>query len=202
MFGIEIIGAITGLLGGISTGITNYKIKKLELSHKEKMAELDIKSVEVEAKCAIQRAEVTYRALEDMKDSEAYAVSQKLANQPLYDKELLFNLFKVRGALRPFALILGFIVVCLYAFVDLFRAIIRPALTLYQGAITTWLVYIAWKLMQSVQGFTPDMATTLFVRVADAVIFLTVSIFTWWFGDRATMKFLQKHTKFLGASNE
>jgi hypothetical protein len=89
--------------------------------------------------------------------------------------------------------IIGGMIAAAFAFVDWMNTAMRPALTAYLMGGSTYITYMAWKIMQT-NGLdiTADQAVALFGQVTSTMIYLTVSAVTWWFGDRTMSKFLQQ----------
>jgi hypothetical protein len=83
-----------------------------------------------------------------------------------------------------------------FAFVDWLNAMMRPALTIYLLGTSSYITYLAWKIMQT-HGLTitADQAVSIFEQVTSTMIYLTVSAVTWWLGDRSVSKFLQQREK-------
>lgn len=68
-------------------------------------------------------------------------------------------------------------------FVDGIRGLMRPALTLYFAVLMS---IIAMQLMQVNETIWQDkaLAQAMYVDVINAIIFLTTTAVTWWFGSR------------------
>ena len=59
-------------------------------------------------------------------------------------------------------------------------------------AIASVLTYLAWNMLKKFGlDMTVEQALSLYTQGADAIIYLAISAFTWWFGDRMTNKYLQ-----------
>ena len=73
------------------------------------------------------------------------------------------------------------------------KAAMRPGLTAYRVASTSWITFISMDVLQK-NGhlLTADQAGAIFDQVTSIVIYLTVSCVTWWFGDRRVAKFLMR----------
>ena len=88
MIGLDVIfGGITGLLGNVITGITNYKTKKLEVLHEEKMVALESEAMRLEAEMNIAVTKAEIEGEIELADSAAYIESIKAGQTSLFGKE-------------------------------------------------------------------------------------------------------------------
>jgi hypothetical protein len=194
MIGLDVIfGGVTGLIGSVVTGITNYKTKKLELTHEEKMVELETKAMikEAEMNIAVTKAEIEGEV--ELADSAAYIESLKAGQKSLFGQEWIDKLFAVEGKfLGPLAKFVGVGVAGAFGFIDWLRGFMRPALTAYMVGMSTVITLMAWKIINEygLQAITADQAVQIFREVISIIIYLAVSCVTWWFGDRSMAKFL------------
>lgn len=198
-----ILGGVTGLIGNIVTGVVNYKTRKLEVEHEQKMVELETKAMLAEAEANIKVTKAQVEGAVELADSAAYMESIKQGNKPLFSERWVDNLFKVEGWARFIAVPAAILVALLFGFVDWLRGLMRPALTMYLTGMTTYITLLAWKIMQEhgIMTLGSEGATEIFNHVISIVIYLTVSCVTWWFGDRRIAKFLtQMHNKNNGQS--
>jgi hypothetical protein len=196
MIGLDIIfGGLTGLIGNVITGITNYKTKKLEAQHEEKMVELETSAMIEEAKMTIAVTKAEIEGEVELADAAAYMESLKSGQTSLFGKEWIDKLFNVQGKwLGPLAKFVGIGVAGAFGFVDWFRGFMRPALTAYLVGVTTVITYMAWKIIQDFggQAITNEQAVQIFREVTSVIIYLCVSCVTWWFGDRTMSKYIMK----------
>ena len=84
-----------------------------------------------------------------------------------------------------------------FALVDWLNGMMRPTLTLYLVAGSSYITYLAWQIMQTagLATLTAAQAMDIFQQVTSTMIYLAVSAVTWWFGDRTMSKFLQDKDK-------
>jgi hypothetical protein len=67
----------------------------------------------------------------------------------------------------------------------------RPGLTLYLVALTSWITWFAKELVSSKQELmSVDVAMDLLLQVVNIIIYLTVTVVAWWFADRRVAKYL------------
>lgn len=182
-----ILGVATGFLGNIITGFTNLKTQRLKNQHELQMREYDIKEREQEAKLQIAVETARSEAEIEKAEAAAYVESMRNANADTLTAEKL-QILTSAAAGKP-----GKLIAFLMGMVDTFRASIRPGLTVYLVGLTTVLTFKAIEILQAKeQLLSPEQARSLFSEVSDVVIYLTVSVVTWWFGDRRTAKFLYR----------
>ncbi len=193
-----ILGVATGLIGNIVTSVSNYKTTKLKNEHEVDMMGLEMQKMEVEKDIMLAEAEANMKITEvetqasiELADSDIYKEVVKESNKKLLDNNVISKLFESKWTM-PFGVIISF----LFGLVDFIRTAIRPALTFYLVGLTSWLTYTAYTIIIQNERIIPTLeAIGIFTRVTDIIIYLTVSCVTWWFGDRATAKFLMKLNK-------
>ena len=190
----SIFGALTGLVGGAITAITNYRMQKLKNEDAKDRRRHEIERLNAETEAMIREAEAKIKIVQtqvegavDLAETQAYVASQAPA-QPLFRESYMRRLEK----LRLTAWLVGPLAV-LFALTDALKALMRPCITIYHVAVTTWITLMAWRIMQAHgQGITPDKAVAIFDQVTTTVIYLTVTCVTWWFADRRMAKFLMR----------
>jgi len=200
----SLLGGITGLIGSAISAYFNYKNHQLKIQEREQELQFELMKLDkekellkAEAEARIQSMTVEAEVRRDLKEMDAYleAVRSERDTQTRLS-ELMDRLLEVRGRLRPVALLGAVVIGFVDGVVEVWRRSMRPAITTYQAVITTWLVWRAYALLKAVGGgLDPAVASEIFSRAVDAVIFLTVSCFTWWFGDRQMSRFLQDYLK-------
>jgi len=217
MLGIDIIvGAVTGLIGSVVTGWTNYKTQKLKNEHDVMMIEAETKAMIAETHANIQIIKTEVEGKIDLTDAQTYAIGQKEGNKDMFnssylewlmdDKEtpLVTKLMEggkpsrflgtlIGGFIAFIKKIIGIIIIITFAFIDVLKHFIRPGLTLYFTGIMTWVTWMSWTIMQkSGMDITPTEAITIWGETMFIVKYLTVSCVTWWFADRRVAKFLMR----------
>lgn len=204
MIGLDIIlGAVTGLIGNVVTGVMNYKTMKIKLTHEEKMIGLQTDAMKEKAKMQIEITKNKIKGELDLADMEVYGKSQEAGNKPMFSEKWIEKLFTVTGWVKYFAIPFAVLMASAFAFVDFLRGFMRPGITMYLTGLTTAITYMAWDILQThgVEGMSVTESMGIYDRVITIVIYLTVSCVTWWFADRRTAKFLQTLNK-KGGSNE
>jgi len=188
-----ILGGVTGLVGNIITAWSNFKTQKLKNEHDEAMYSFKIQELGAKTDAAIKITEAKISGAVELADSEAFKVAQEEGNKQSFSDSWIDKLFSVEGWLSYLATPVAVLLAMLLGAVDVLKGIMRPGLTLYLTAITTWLTWTAYDILQQVGAtMTSQQALDIYNQVTSIVIYLTVSCVTWWFGDRRIAKFLMR----------
>ena len=190
----SIFGAVTGLVGGVVTAITNYKMQRLKNADAESQRQFEIQKLHAETDAMIREAEANIKIAKtqvegavELEEARAFTASQK-PQEPLFRESYMRRLEKSRltaWLVGPIALV--------FALVDVLKALMRPLITVYHVAVTTWITVLAWRILQEHgSGVSPDKAVAIFDQVTTTVIYLCVTCVTWWFADRRMAKFLMR----------
>lgn len=181
-------GVLTGLIGNVVTSITNYKTQKLKNAHDVSMAKIEHEAMIAEAEIGIKVTEAQVQGELLQLEEKNYGENLKLANQRTVSNELIEKLFA-----NKWTAWLGTVLVFLLGCVDFMKGFMRPGLTLYLVALTTWITLIAQDILSAKADLmSVSQAEDLFVKVVDVIVYLTVSVVTWWFADRRVAKFLYR----------
>ena len=200
MIGLDIVlGGITGLVGNAFTSWFKYKNLKMELTHKEKMVDLETQAMIQEAQMQIDITKSRIEGEIELADAAAFDTSQKIGSQKLFHEKWIDMIMEAGRADKWYSFVFkvaGTMISASFAFVDWLNAMMRPTLTIYLIGASSYITLLAWKIMQT-HGLdlTADQAVAIFNQVSSTMIFLTVSCVTWWFGDRSMSKFLQQREK-------
>jgi hypothetical protein len=184
-----ILGALTGLIGNTITAIFQFKQKKADNAHEEKMIELETNAMikESEMKIEVQREEI--RGEIELAEIKAYQESMKQGAVDLFDKSYMAKLYR-----SPWTSWMGALLSMFFGLVDILKALMRPGLTLYLTILATILTMQAYAVMKTYgQEITAAQAYALYLMVTETIIYLAVSCITWWFGDRRIAKFLMRN---------
>lgn len=196
MIGLDIIlGGVTGLIGNAFTTWFKYKNSKMEYDHKEKMVDLETQAMLKESEMQIKVTTARIEGEVELADSAAFDTAQKAGNKQLFADKWIDMIMANRDRKWTgwFFGLLGTLIAAGFAFVDWLNGIMRPALTIYLVGASSYITYLAWRIMQDVGlgTFTAAQALGIFQQVTSTMIYLAVSAVTWWFGDRTMSKFLQ-----------
>lgn len=159
-------GGVTGVLGVALSGFFTWKEKANERAHELALGEQDLKERRLEGELLHKQIEIEANAQVRQAEAQAFAESFN-ADQARY------SIGDTSGANK--ALI----------FVDVVRGLIRPCLTLYLVVILTVLAY---QLITALGGLNEVLSTmdgqSLLTDIVQAMVYLTVTAVTWWFGTR------------------
>src|SRR5712691_113067 len=166
-------GGLTGLIGSVISNIFNYKTKKLdaEMQVQKYAQEIALKKADAEIMAQewaarTKMAETEAKGREAEADAKAFEAS--FGQEPSrYSEDV-----KPTSA-QGWLLIL----------MDMFRAVVRPGLTVYLCVLTTMLYLDAHKLLKQTD-FPQQDATALVTRIIGMILYLTTTCVLWWFGTR------------------
>lgn len=165
-------GGLTGVLGVGIQRVFEFKTKKLELEanrdlydHQVRMKQADAAIMAQEWAARSKIAEAESATAMDVADSAAFAKSFSM--EPQRYSEGHFS----RGQNW------------LMVFLDVFRGVVRPALTVYLCVLTT-LIYLKCQTMLDDQAILPDQALDLTKTLVETILYLTTTCILFWFGSR------------------
>lgn len=167
ILGSVVTGGVTGLIGTALSRFADFQTKKTEFVHEEKMRELDAAIMAQEWAAKTQVASIEADAVMEKADAEAFA---KSFNEPERYSE------RVRATKAQ-----GWVLIAL----DAIRGAVRPGLTVYLCAITTYLYWDAHSAMSSMGVMD---TTKLVNQIVTTVLYLNTVSCTWWFGTRVRSK--------------
>ena len=136
-------GIITGLVGPIAKGIIGLKQQKAEQAHELAMVQAESQAAIAEANAEIRKTEAVTEGEVAVAEVGAMSEALKSASKPLFSAEHMRYLAE-SGTLGRIA---AAIVACLVGCVDVFRQSIRPAVTLYMVGVTTWITWLAYRVL-------------------------------------------------------
>ena len=178
IFSSVVGGGVTGILGVVVQRIADYKNKQLDLqlvtlknSHEITMREVDAEIMREEWAARTKIAVTEAEAKEDVAESQAFAAS---FNEPeRYSESSKHSLGQ------------AWVMVIL----DAIRGLVRPTLTIYLCALTTF-IYLHSKNLLDLHGvnMTPDQAVKQANLIIGTVLYLTTTCVLWWFGTRNKTK--------------
>ena len=183
-----IAGVVTGLVGTIATSFLNLKTQKEKNKHELNMIEAQTKAMIAEKDANIQITETQVAGDLERMDADIYKETIKVGNQQALDSKLLEKLFSSKWT-TPFGVLLAF----LLGLVDFVKHLMRPGLTAYLVLVSSWLTLEATTIIQAKQELlSAAMALDIFNNMVNVIFYLTVSVVTWWFGDRRVAKFIYR----------
>ena len=161
-------GAVTGLLGSITTGIFGFFQEKQKHKNAVEMRELDIKESQIEAASADRKAALDIEKEEKIADKETFKASIEDARSSFLSGHDL-------TPPQTWCLVI----------VDMVRSLMRPVLTLG----TLFVCLHLW--VQVVEKIKNGEETDLH----HSMIYLATTCVTWWFGTRPADKIIRNLTQ-------
>ena len=198
MIGLDIIfGGVTGLLGTVLGQFFKYKTAKMEHEQERGMVQLETQAMIQEAEMQIQVTKSRVEGEVELAEISAYEESLRSGQKSMFGKEWLDKMFVMPGKMGAVAKFFAVFIAIAFAGVDILRSFMRPALTIYTMGAASYLTYLAWQILQTagIDMMSVAQALGLYTQVSEAIIYLAISAFTWWFGDRMTAKFLQERDR-------
>ena len=191
-----ILGTVTGLIGTTVGGVFKYKEKKLEIEktkidndHELKVMEAETKAIIAEAEANIKITEAQVEGAVELKEADAFIQSQKEGNKKIFNNKWIDGLLSIKGKWRWLTFPVACIISFLFGFVDFLKEFIRPSLTIYLCILSTYITWMAWKIMQTHGiNITGEEAVNIFKDVCNIILYLTISAVSWYYGDRRLSK--------------
>jgi hypothetical protein len=173
IFGSVFSGGATGLIGVGLQRFADYKNKQLDIQlAKQKfdqdlaLKQVDMQMMEKEWAGRVQVAQTEAEAAAEVAASRAFEAS--LASEPKRYSEGV-QVGRAGGLLL--------------VLMDVFRGMVRPALTVYLCALSTLIYYQARELIGK-STLTPDQALSIENMIVGTILYLTTTCVLWWFGTR------------------
>jgi hypothetical protein len=173
IFGSVFSGGATGLIGVALQRYADFKNKQLDMQlAKQKfdqdvaLKQLDMQVMEKEWAGRVQVAQTEAEATADAAASQAFAASYGM--EPKRYSEGV-----------PVGKVGGFLLILL----DLFRGIVRPALTVYLCVLTTYIWLQVHEVMAK-EPLTSGEALKIWQLIVGTILYLTTTCVLWWFGTR------------------
>ena len=172
LLGSVFAGGATGLLGTMIQRYADHKNRQLDMALEKQRGEqelqkrqLDIQITQAEYAGKVKVAEVEGATASDVAASAAFA--QSLQHEP------------ERYSSSTMSWGQQWIMVLL----DVARGIVRPLLTLYLCALTTYIWYQV-RAVLNVEDLDMNAAISVWTKVVDTILYLTTTCILWYFGVR------------------
>ena len=156
-------GGATGLIGAAISRFADYKTESLKYRSELELRKADAEIMAAEWAARTKVAQVEADAVVEKADAASFAAS---FNEP---ERYSAGVVPSRGE--------GWLLVL----VDCLRAIIRPGLTIYLCAITT---YLYWDAHRYLGALGVMDVTKLVNQIVSTILYLTTVVVAWWFGTR------------------
>lgn len=193
-----LMSTLVGLLGTGLTSFIDYKNKKQEHEYQLKRLQVERELMVEEAKQSILLAEAEANAKEQAIEAVAYTESQKTQRGLMASLGASYNLVtrlvEREGPLCIFTVPVGVLLLIILSLADVLNKLMRPVLTLYSLAIASWVTYQSWSIVQEV-ATDAQIALAQWGQASETIILLSITLVTWWFGDRRVAQHLMHQKK-------
>ena len=186
----SILGVASGILGGMVTSIINYFSQKQKYAQDIKLKELDIELIKVEADKKMEISRVETEGKVELGELDTLKSSYVEANKPLFDQSYMKMLMESK-----YFKWLGALIASSFGVVDFLKHLARPLITYYLLGVSTYLTILCYQLLEkwsTAGALTLTEAYNIFELSVRSLLYLTISVVTWWFADRRTAKFLMR----------
>lgn len=175
LIGGVVSGGVTGILGGALQMFATYKGKQLDMALEKQRGDNEVAKREIDHKIA--QAEYAGKlavAKEEGETAKEVAASVAFSKGLIAEPERYSSQSTLTAGQN-----------WLFVIIDCLRGIVRPALTLYLCALTT---YIWWQVRQLISKEDLVAADVLEVwrLVVQTILYLTTTCILWWFATRNT----------------
>ena len=180
-------GGLTGILGNLVTQFIGYFQKRQEQKHQ-------IALMNAQTDNLIRQTEAKVKGAIDLEEMKAFSESIKAASkQPnLLPPSALDKLLQHWWGIIP-----GIIISILFGVVDILKGFMRPGITLYLATMSGYITIAAYGIVREAAltsglPLDPIEALGLLEIIVHTVLYMTSTIFGWWFGDRRSAKFMKQ----------
>lgn len=201
MFPYEaILGGITGIVGSVTTGLMNNKMKKMDIEqskldndHELMIVDLESKAMVLEKDAEIQVISTEYDGKEGLIDADAYKETQKNLNKD--DSKIyttIENMMKYDGVFGMVSKFVGMILLTLLSITEVARKAIRPGLTIFYTITSSYICFTCFVILnERGDAISSEKLYIILDQCVSAIIYLTITIVVYWFSDRSAGKFIQ-----------
>ena len=184
-------GAITGLIGSISTSIAAYKMQKLKNEHEVAMEKETRLTIAAETTASVKIEEARLAAEIERGDAKGFALSQEAGAKALFKDSYMDRLFTIKPEwLRLITAPIGVTLMTGFGVIDFLRGLMRPGLTTYYTVASGYLTYLLWNAPMIGGMHLIQNGSEIFADLVAATIYLSATCASWWLGDRSTSKFI------------
>lgn len=172
LLGSVFSGGATGIFGAAIQRYADHQNKKLDMAIEKQRGEqelakrqLDIQVTQAEYAGKLKVAEAEGETAKDVAASAAFSAS-------LFKEPERYATGELSWGQR-----------WLMVLTDMLRGIVRPMLTLYLCALTTYVWYQVRNVLGA-EDLDMDTALAAWTKVVDTILYLTTTCILWWFGTR------------------
>ena len=184
-------GGLTGLAGSLGTAYLNLKQQKLKNEHEIALETVRQAGIKIEAEANLKITQVQTEGAIEVAEVEALKESYKSLQKDLFDASYMKGLMASKWTRW-----IGALISLLFGLVDFLKAMARPAITYYLMMASTWVTIMAYQILTTYgTSITKDEALGLFKEIVTAILYMTITVVSFWFADRRMAKYA---SKFLG----
>ena len=170
-------GGILGVAGNWLKSRGERKLIKMQNEHAVSMRKLDQGEMRLEAELALQQIEATNKgklALANVEAQRAFDVAATELQKQSYNADKA-----TYGG----------------GWVDKIRGLMRPTITVFLLIVTTYIAVTLTGILGGLDSLPSDELFNLYITIINAIVFLTTTAVTWWFGTRPTNKRYTKNAE-------
>lgn len=191
-----IIGSFVGLAGSIFTSWNNRKMEELRIQDNKEKRNHELELIKAQTAATIAEIEANIKitvtkteAEMDLAETAAYTESIKQVDKSYISSEWINQLMSGNIVERG----LAGCIIFLLSLCEVAKDIMRPALSAYSVGVATWVTFKAYVIANTMETpFTNEQVYNIINTSNELAFFLATCSFTWWFGDRAMNKFMQR----------
>jgi len=181
-----VLGTVTGLAGTVLTSVLSFKQQREKNKHDIELLKAQTEATIKEAEANIKVSEIQVAGDLQKLEVQGWLETLKQNSTPAIDSKVIEKLLSGGKVSRFFGILLSF----LMGIVEFLKGVMRPGLTLYVMVLASIVTFKSIDIINA-QGslIGVDDAKLIFQNSLDVIWYLTVTLVTWWFGDRRTAKF-------------
>lgn len=166
-------GGATGLIGVMIQRFADYKNKQLDMVLEKQRGEIEIQKRQADLAIMAKEVEGRLRTAEiEGETAKEVAASQAFAQSIFKEPERYSNANTTTSG-QQWLLVL----------VDVLRGAVRPLLTLYLCALTTY-IWFQVKEKLSIEDLEATDVLEVWKYTVQNILYLTTTVVLWWFGTR------------------
>lgn len=155
------MGTLVGLVGSIATKWLEFKMLDKKLAHEEAQAEIRLREQQAEYTHAVAMADKQIETAQVEGEIQMDIAASEVFRESLKSQQMEYG-----------------------GVVDKIRGLMRPAITLFLLAVTTWYTWRLHDMVGGLDGLEPVEVVELYKHAVLTTFFLASTAVSWWFGSR------------------
>ena len=163
-------GGLLGVFGTFMKAKAEYKNKKLDYAHDQAMHRNSMEEMRLENELRVEEIELQNEgklSLANVERARAQDIADGNLREASYDND--------RATYGN-------------VFIDGIRGMMRPVITTYLLILMTYIAYQINTIVGGIEALPMTEVWALYHELIIAIVFLTTTAITWWFGTRPTQK--------------